>query len=138
MSEAYVPSVWRWEHEGGAIGVVERYLLGSLFADISGILECDGLAPADFADPGHGAVFQTTKEMLKPGQPRPNLQLVSVELERRGVRPPAGAPDWFTALLHIPDAVDEVMVREYVRAIKTAARDRRIDAWQRRPPDATT
>lgn len=128
------PSVWAWSTSVGAIEAVERCLLGTLLTDPSARLECSGLSAGDFSSVTLATIYTAIMEIRKPDAP-----LVALQLEKWKTALPPGAPGWGTVLSALLDCAccDDDAIKDYVRTIRTASRERRIEARERRFANAT-
>ncbi len=118
--------------EGGhpsGIDLVESDLLGTLIICPLLRLDCDGLKRSDFKSPFRGAAFAAIMT-----ERHPELALVVARLEAAGEPPPPGRTGWADALSRCLDVafVEDDAVPEAVRAIKEAARARRLSVLGRR------
>lgn len=112
---------YRLDPSPPAIDRVERALLGALIVEPRLRILVD-LPPEAFRSPSRGQVWDVLRTMRHP-----DLPLLCLELERRGI--PAPGSGWGTALAELmesPLPFDED-VEEYVRAIKEAAVQRKFD-----------
>lgn len=120
-------SVIAWRDGTGAIDLVERGLIGTILLQPDVRLDCmsRGLEPADFSSPGRSAVYDVIQKVRHP-----DIALIALELERRGVKPPDGLPGWATALASTLDVCpyDDDAVTHYIDAIRWAAAERRVKA----------
>ena len=126
------PSVSDWHK--GLVGIerVERCLIGTIFVDPSARLLCFDLKPADFSTPALAAVYEAMM-----GMKHPDAALVLLRLEK--VQPPQGYPGWGTFVSSTIDCAccDDDAVKDYVRAIREAAKDRKSGARAKRRSDET-
>ena len=111
--------------EPSAAALLESELLGTLILVPYLRLDCATLRPADFSSAHRGAAFAAIM-LVK----HPDLGLVVDQLERAGAPPPPGRTGWGDALARCLDVafVEDDAVPDAVRAIKEAARRRRLDA----------
>ncbi len=111
------------------IALVESQLLGTLLICPYLRLDCGTLRLTDFASPYRGAAFAAIMVTKHP-----EVGLVVAELERQGIRPPPNCTGWADALCRTMDVtfVEDDAVPEAVRAIKEAARARRLSVLGRR------
>lgn len=111
------PAAAEYRRTGTGLDRVERALLGSIIVDRSLRLLCDGLEPRHFSSALRGQVFAVAMEVR-----RLDAILLHAELDRRGVKAPAGYPGWGTVLSELLDdaCVDDDAVRDYVRTIREA------------------
>lgn len=109
----------------GAVAHVEAQLLGALMLCPYLRLDCQTLRASDFSTQHRGAAFLAIMLVRHP-----ELGLVVDELERAGSPPPPGRTGWGDALARLVDVafVEDEVVPDAVKAIKEAARARRLDA----------
>lgn len=105
--------------------LVEAQLFGTLMIVPYTRLDCQTLRPSDFSSPHRGAAFAAIM-LVK----HPEIGLVVEQLERTGAPPPPGRTGWGDALARCLDVtfVEDDAVPEAVKAIKEAARRRRLQA----------
>ena len=116
-----------------AAALLESELLGTLMIVPYLRLDCATLRPTDFSSPHRGAAFQAVMAVRHP-----ELGLVVDHLERTGAPPPPGRTGWGDALARCLDVafVEDDAVPEAVRAIKEAARRRRLNTIMGGPDGA--
>ncbi len=109
--------------------LIEAELLGTLMIVPYLRLDCQTLRPQDFSSPHRGAAFAAIM-LVK----HPELGLVVDHLDKSGAPPPPGRTGWADALSRCLDLtfVEDDAVPEAVRAIKEAARARRLSVLGRR------
>jgi len=103
--------------------LIEAELLGTLMICPLLRLDCQTLRPSDFSSPHRGAAFAAIM-LVK----HPELGLVVDHLERTGAPHPPGRTGWGDALARCMDIafVEDDAVADAVKAIKEAARERRL------------
>lgn len=128
----FATEAWRDDRDESAIDQIERSLLGTCIVAPYLLDEAAILSARDFRNELRGVVFETLREFPKR---RLDANLLHMELERRGINPPPGAPGWATAISSLLDhaVVCDDTVASYVRCIKEAAAMRRAGLLPRRP-----
>ena len=114
-----------------AIDRVERAFLGAVLREPRLRMAALDLAPGHFRSSYPGIVWDVFRTMK-----RPDMNLLLLELEARGLAAPPGSSGWGTAIssLFVPGLPFDEDIPEYVRAIRDAARRRRVESRQHRHP----